>query len=70
MFFCTDENYLPEVVYYCRRCESFGDQPECPFCSCETAPIARNTANDVLWGENLKRMKEWTKRWRIIPEVE
>lgn len=70
MLFFTDENHLPEVVFYCRRCESFVDSAECPYCSCQTAPIERNTANHTLWGENLERMKVWIKRGRVIPEVE
>lgn len=60
---------LPEVVYYCRRCEQFSPAPSCPCCGQPGARIKRNTANATLWGENLARLSAWAEAGRIIPAL-
>lgn len=56
-------------AFYCRRCEQFHEDPACPACGNPGVRFKRNTANNVLWGENVARMQEWCRKGRMLPEV-
>lgn len=70
IYLTVPTNDLPDPAFYCRRCESFCATEACPLCGIKGVRMPRNTANAVLWGENLERMAAYCKRGRLLPEVE
>lgn len=62
--------HTAETVYLCVQCEQINETPECPICCQEGKPMRQNTADEMLWSENIKRFGDWMRNRRFIPEVE
>lgn len=62
-----------ERVYMCKCCEGItavDESGNCEQCGTPALVIPRNTANRIVWQENVDRMQRWCKAGRIMPEVE
>lgn len=81
-FFCRGCEARVERPHYNRRLTEAVDRhgklvsvitmdphPVCPVCGEIVSAIPRNTLNRILWDENLKRIGEYIRAGKLVPEV-
>jgi uncharacterized Zn finger protein (UPF0148 family) len=60
-------------VHMCKQCERVvvpkSGSEACPICGTPTFRLTRNTANNVLWKENMDRAVQYVRCGRILPKL-